>query len=92
MSKFTFIREEEASPFSHNSKSTTEFEAFTLEDILYHFEDFLRGAGFPVNGELSIVDKPDSTTSTETMLRTMADDHLGSISTDTFTFASFQNK
>ena len=53
MSKFTFIREE--SDYYNNSKSTTEFSAIALDNIIQEFEMFLRGCGFVLDGHLDIV-------------------------------------
>lgn len=53
MSKFTFIREE--STYYNNAKSTAEFSAVTLEDVIQEFEQFLRGSGFVFDGRLDIV-------------------------------------
>lgn len=50
--KFTFIREE--SSYVGNSKSTVEFSAVCLDDILKEFELFLKGAGFVFDGNVVI--------------------------------------
>jgi hypothetical protein len=52
MSKFTFIREE--SSYVGNSKSTVEFSAVCLDDILTEFEYFLKGSGFVFDGNVVI--------------------------------------
>ena len=52
MSKFTFINEE--SSYVGNCKTTTEFSAVHIDEILARFEDFLRGAGFVFDGHLEI--------------------------------------
>jgi hypothetical protein len=52
MSKFTFIREENS--YVGNSKSTVEFSAVLLEDILEEFEYFLKGSGFHFDGKVTI--------------------------------------
>jgi len=52
MAKFTFINEE--SSYVGNCKTTTEFSAVNIDDILERFEDFLRGAGFVFDGHLEI--------------------------------------
>ena len=56
MSKFTFICEDNAMPFSEGSvsKRTVEFDAYSLEDIIAEFELFLQGAGFRINGHIDI--------------------------------------
>lgn len=57
MSKYTFICEEESTPYSVviESKKTIEFRADGLNDVLQQFEDFLRAAGFHFEGVLDIV-------------------------------------
>ena len=52
MAKFTFINEE--SSYVGNCKTTTEFSAAHIDDVLRRFEDFLRGAGFVFDGHLEI--------------------------------------
>ena len=52
MAKFTFINEE--SSYVGNCKTTTEFSAVHIDEILARFEDFLRGAGFVFDGHLEI--------------------------------------
>jgi len=52
MSKFTFTREETS--YVGNSKSTVEFSAVCLDDILKEFEYFLKGAGFVFEGNVVI--------------------------------------
>lgn len=56
MSKFTFICEDEPSPFGDEilAKRTVEFEASHLDGIIGEFENFLRGSGFYFDGELII--------------------------------------
>jgi hypothetical protein len=50
MAKFTFTREE--STYYNNAKSTAEFSAVTLDDVLGEFEMFLRGCGFQFEGNI----------------------------------------
>ena len=52
MSKFTFISQYDKALGS--PKSTMEFEAVSLDDVLGYFEDFLRGAGYHIDGQLMI--------------------------------------
>ena len=58
MSKFTFICEDEAMPWSTGitSKKTVEFNGDSLSDIVSEFEMFLRGCGFHFEGHLELVD------------------------------------
>ena len=60
MSKFTFICEDEPSPFGDTivTKRTFEFNADTLDGVVGEFETFLRGCGFHLDGYLEVV-KPD---------------------------------
>ena len=57
MSKFTFVCQEEAMPFSDvvSSKRTVEFNAVSLNKIVSEFEHFLRGCGFFFEGQLDFV-------------------------------------
>jgi hypothetical protein len=50
MSKFTFISQYDKALGS--PKSTMEFEAVSLDDVVGYFEDFLRGAGYHFDGQL----------------------------------------
>ena len=61
MSKFTFVCQEEAMPFtsSVDAKRTVEFETETLDQLLNEFEMFLRGCGFYFRGTLDIVPYDD---------------------------------
>jgi hypothetical protein len=61
MSKFTFICQEEAMPFSDvvSSKRTVEFNADSLNQIVSEFEHFLRGCGFFFEGQLDFVNDED---------------------------------
>ena len=58
MSKFTFICEDEAMPWSSGitSKKTVEFNGESLSEIVGEFEMFLRGCGFSFQGQLDLVD------------------------------------
>jgi hypothetical protein len=58
MSKFTFICEDEAMPWSAGitSKKTVEFNGDSLSDIVSEFEMFLKGCGFSFKGQLDLVD------------------------------------
>jgi len=60
MSKFTFVCEDEPSPFGDTivTKRTFEFNADTLDGVVGEFETFLRGCGFHLDGYLEVV-KPD---------------------------------
>ena len=53
MSKFTFINEE--SSCIGNCKTTAEFSAAHIDEVLTRFEDFLKGAGFVFDGHLEII-------------------------------------
>ena len=57
MSKFTFICEDEAMPWSTGitSKKTVEFNGDSLSDIVNEFEMFLKGCGFNFEGQLDLV-------------------------------------
>ena len=57
MSKFTFICEDEAMPWSRGivSKKTVEFSGDSLSDIVSEFEMFLKGCGFNFEGQLDLV-------------------------------------
>ena len=59
MAKYTFICEEEPTPYSTyvESKKTIEFRADGLNDVLQQFEDFLRAAGFHFDGVLDVIDE-----------------------------------
>lgn len=59
MSKFTFICEDEAMPFSDGivTKRTFEFDAVMLQDIIAEFELFLRGSGFNLPGVLTFAEE-----------------------------------
>ena len=57
MSKFTFICEDEAMPWSTGitSKKTVEFNGDSLNEIVSEFEMFLKGCGFNFEGQLDLV-------------------------------------
>ena len=55
MSKFTFINEK--SSYIGNCKTTTEFSAAHIDEVLARFEDFLKGAGFVFDGHLDFVEE-----------------------------------
>jgi hypothetical protein len=57
MSKFTFICEDEAMPWSTGitTKKTVEFNGDSLSDIVSEFEMFLKGCGFHFEGQLDLV-------------------------------------
>jgi len=61
MAKYTFICEQESTPYSTaiESKRTVEFRADGLNDVLEQFESFLRGSGFVFKGVLDIVDETE---------------------------------
>jgi len=76
--KFTFKAEQETPQYIINntvrgSKLTMEFEAEGLEAILCEFEDFLRGLGFHLDGQLEIVNDTDTKT-IELVRKTFRDD------------------
>ncbi len=52
MSKFTFIQEYQG---FGSPKSTIEFEADQLGDVVEYFTQFLRGCGYHIDGHLEIV-------------------------------------
>jgi hypothetical protein len=58
MSKFTFISQYDKALGS--PKSTMEFEAVSIDDVLGYFEDFLRGAGYQIDGQLMIYKEEES--------------------------------
>ena len=56
MSKFTFVQEQNY----NNSKTTFEFEAVRLEDVLEQFQYFLQGCGYNLDeGHLEVVDNEE---------------------------------
>lgn len=55
MTKFTFTREE--NQFNDTTKSTVEFSAESLDEILQQFQFFLKGAGFYFDGDI-VIDQP----------------------------------
>ena len=59
MTKYTFICEQDASPYGEvvESKRTVEFYADSLNQILSEFETFLRGSGYHFDGNIDIVEE-----------------------------------
>ena len=55
MSKYTLICEEDSFLISSTSKTTKEFEAESLDEVLTNIAQFLRGAGFYLDGDLQVV-------------------------------------
>lgn len=55
MSKYTLICEEDSFLISSTNKTTKEFEAESLDEILLNITQFLRGAGFCFDGDLQVV-------------------------------------
>lgn len=78
MSKFTFINEE--SSYVGNCKTTTEFSAAHIDDILRRFEIFLKGAGFTFNGHLNISEKQSN--NLDNINLSLQDEYRHSISND----------
>lgn len=60
MNTFTFVCEEGNSsiyPHHNETKSTITFKAVTLEDVVNHFELFLKGCGYILPGSLDFVEE-----------------------------------
>ena len=57
--KFTFKSKQEG--YGGNPEVTVEFEADSLNDVLYYMEDFLRGSGFRFDGNLDFVTEEEFT-------------------------------
>lgn len=58
MNTFTFVCEEGKSflyPHHNDTKSSVTFKATTLEDVVTHFEMFLKGCGYVLPGPLDFV-------------------------------------
>lgn len=54
---FTFSKESDGTDFENNQSNVgMEFHALELPDILSHFEDFLRGCGFIIDGHLDVME------------------------------------
>ena len=54
MNTYTFVCEEGKSflyPHHNDTKSTVTFKATTLDDIVHHFELFLKGCGFELGDQ-----------------------------------------
>ena len=69
MSKFTFTCNfvpDQLDRSNIASKTTVEFEANTLDEVLGQFTQFLRGAGFYFDGDVEIVDNSLPLTDIET--------------------------
>ena len=69
MSKFTFTSNfvpDQLDRSNIASKTTVEFEADTLDEVLGQFTQFLRGAGFCFDGDVEIVDNSLPLTDIET--------------------------
>ena len=62
MSKFTFVQEQNY----NNSKTTFEFEAVRLEDVLEQFQYFLQGCGYNLDeSHLEVVNNEEWNSMTE---------------------------
>ena len=46
--------------FSQDNKTVKSFKAETLDDVLFHMTDFLRGVGYVFDGELQVVDSAET--------------------------------
>jgi hypothetical protein len=54
---FIFSKEPDGTPLENNQSNVSmEFNAIELLEIVSHFEDFLRGCGFIINGHLDFVE------------------------------------
>ena len=54
---FTFAKEGDGTSMEDNQTNVgMEFEAVMLDDVIFNFEDFLRGCGFTFKGHLSFVE------------------------------------
>lgn len=49
MARYTFASKDE----THEFENTVSFEAIGLGDVLDYFEQFLKGAGFELNGHIT---------------------------------------
>jgi hypothetical protein len=59
--KFTFIKEPTNDWIKDSeSKVTFEFEEVQIDNVIAHFEDFLRGCGFHFDGRLDFVEHGES--------------------------------
>lgn len=57
--KFTFIKEPTNDWIKDSeSKVTFEFEEVQIDNVIAHFEDFLRGCGFHFEGYLEFANEP----------------------------------
>lgn len=50
--KFTFISEFQG---FGSPKTSMQFEADSLEDVLMYFKDFLQGAGYVIDGDIDVI-------------------------------------
>jgi hypothetical protein len=54
---FTFVKEPDGTVFEDNQSNVgMEFKAVELDEIVAHFEDFLKGCGFIIDGHLDFVE------------------------------------
>jgi hypothetical protein len=59
---FTFAKERNNTGYEeHHANFGMEFESSDLSEIVSHFEDFLRGCGFIIDGHLDFVGDEDDT-------------------------------
>ena len=57
---FIFTSKPDGTPIEQgNAKTSTEFEAHYLTDVVANFEDFLRGCGFGFDGHLDFVENEE---------------------------------
>jgi len=57
---FTLLKERNDTGYEdHHANFAMEFESENLADIVSHFEDFLRGCGFIIEGHLDFVGDED---------------------------------
>jgi N-glycosylase/DNA lyase len=57
---FTFAKERNDTGYEdHHANFAMEFESENLADIVSHFEDFLKGCGFVIEGHLDFVEDED---------------------------------
>jgi hypothetical protein len=91
MSKFTFVCQEDAMPFSDSvsSKRTVEFSADKLNTILDEFESFLRGCGFSFNGTLDFI--PDDSDEVQFLNEESPEWHTEEFETARFNFENLPN-
>lgn len=95
MSNYTFICEEESTPYSTaiSWKRTVEFRADSLNDVLEQFESFLRGSGFVFKGVLDIVDNEFEDTEPDWIVpREKKDFDFSEIPQNNWPFANVDNE